>query len=211
MSEMSKTASVIQREERCISRGGNSPVFYLPSKYFKPGEKIKFELEVDQKGTLIATLTKNFFNFTCDSLREFAKKSLDIEYDKVVGDIRVLNAISDNVTLSCTQSTQGIEPAYVTISKHFDKIHSKEDYEKLRQVTRELKSKKVDTYIEPQGELDSINVFKNPARHGLKDEEEVIEALRETGKKLDFSIIARLNNRKNSLDEVKSTLKEFKA
>ncbi|MGO8805286.1 MAG: hypothetical protein ACLQO7_01600 [Candidatus Bathyarchaeia archaeon] len=208
---MSKTASVIQKEERCVSRGGNSPVFYLPSKYFKPGEKIKFELEVDQKGILVATLSKNFFNFTCDSLREFAKKGLDIEYDKVVGDIRVLNAISDNTTLSCTQSTKGLEPAYVTISKRFNKIDSKEDYEKLIKATKELKSKKLDTYIEPQGDLDSLNVFKNPARHGLKDEEDAIEALRENGKKLDFSIIVRLNNRENSLDEVKSTLEEFTA
>jgi hypothetical protein len=211
MSEMDKTASIIQKEERCISRGGNSPVVYLPRKYFKPGEKISFELEVDQKGALVATLTKNLINFTCDSLRDLAKKSLEVEYDKLVGSIRVLNAVSDNLTLSCTQSTQGLEPAHITVSRHFNKIDSKEDYGKLIKVAKVLKSKNLDAYIEPEGDLGSLNVFKSPKRHGLKDEAEAIDALRETGKKLDFSITVRLDNRQNSLDEVKVALEELKA
>lgn len=210
MSEKGKMASIIQKEERCISRGGNSPVFYLPRKYFKPGEKINFELEIDQKGTLVAVLTKSFFSFTCDSVRELAKKSLEVEYDKLVGGIRVLNAVSDNLTLSCTQSIQGLEPAYVTVSRHFNKIDSKGDYEKLTVFTKELKSKNFDAYIEPEGDLDSLNVFKTPTRYGLKDEAEAIEVLRETGKKLDFSIIVRLNNRENRLDEVKSAVEKLK-
>ena len=203
-------ASIIQKEERCVSRGGNSPIFYLPRKYFKPGEKINFALELNQEGTLVAILTKNFFSFTCDGLRELAKNNLEIEYDKLVGDIRVFNAVSGNITLSCTQSTQSLEPAYVTISRHFNKIDSKEDYENLIKVTKGLESKNLDVYIEPESNLDSLNVFKNPARYGLKDEAEAIEALRDTGKKLNFSIIVRLNNRRNSLDEVKSALESLR-
>ena len=209
MSAKGKMASIIQKEERRISRGGNSPIFYLPPKYFKPGEKINFELEIDQKGTLVAVLTKSFFNFTCDSVRELAQKSLEVEYDKVVGGIRVLNAVSDNFTLSCTQSIQGLEPAYITVTRHFNKINPK-GYEKLTIVTKELKSKNFDAYIEPEGDLDSLNIFKTPTRHGLKDEAEAIEVLRETGKKLDFSIIIRLNNRENRLEEVKSAIEKLK-
>ncbi|MGA2385409.1 MAG: hypothetical protein ABSG33_02625 [Candidatus Bathyarchaeia archaeon] len=207
---MAKTASIIQKEERCISKGGNSPILYLPSKYFKPGEKVNFELEVDQKGNLVAVLTKNLFNFTCEGIQEFAKKSLEVEYDKVVGGIRVLNAVLGSLTLGCTQSTQGLEPAYVTVSRRFTDINSKLDYERLVKAAGKLKSQHLDAYIDAEGDLDSLGVFKAPTRHGLKDNAEAVEVLAETGRKLDFTITVRLDNRENDLDQVKLAVEELK-
>jgi hypothetical protein len=76
---------------------------------------------------------------------------------------------------------------------------------------KKLTEKKLDAYIEPEGDLDTINVFKNPQRYGLKDQAEAVEALHETSKKLDFSITVRLNSKTNTVEEIKEVLKELKA
>ena len=74
---------------------------------------------------------------------------------------------------------------------------------------KELKNKNFDAYLEPEGDLDSLSVYKEPKRYGLKDESDAMEVLRKTGKELDFSIVVRFNNKKDSVSEINLALKEL--
>jgi len=201
-------ASLILKEERNISRGGNSPVLYLPRKYFAPGEKVNFRLLIDH-GNVQVVLTKSLYNFTCDSIKESVGKKFNVEYDKTIAGVHVFNAIRGDLSLNYTQSTHDLEPAYVTVSRRFNKIESKKDYARLLKSIEELKSRNFDAYLEPEGDLDSLSVYKEPERYGLKDESDAVEVLRKTGKRLDFSIVVRFNNRKNNMDEINLALKEL--
>jgi len=203
-----KMTSIIKEHEQRVSRGGNSPLVYLPKEYFSPGEKINSRLETEHDGTIRMVITKKMFNFNCDRVREFVGKNFNVEYDKTVAGTRVLNAVQGNLGLNCTQSTRELEPTYVTVSRRFNEIKSAEDYRNLLGRVRQL-SESFDAYIEPEGDLDSLNVYREPTRYGLKDKTEAIAALRETGKKLDFSVIVRFNNKKNDLDEINTVLKKL--
>jgi hypothetical protein len=202
------TATIKEEHERSVSRGGNSPVVYLPKKYFSPGEKINSRLEIETDGTVRMVITKKLFNFNCDGVRDFVAKKFNVEYDKTVAGTRVLNAVQGNLGLNCTQSTRELEPTYVTVSRRFNEIKSAEDYAHLLEIVKKL-SESFDAYIEPEGDLDSLNVYREPTRYGLEDKMEAIAALRENGKKLDFSVIVRFDNKKNEIEDITTALKKL--
>ena len=184
-------------------------MLYLPKEYFTPGEKVCSSLEVDPDGNVRMVLTKRLFNFTCDRVRALIGNDFNIEYDKVIAGTRVFSAVKGNFGLSCTKSTRDLEPTYVTVSRRFDKIQSPKDYRSLLEFVKKLKEKSFDAYMEPEGDLDSLNVYKDPQRYGLRNESEAIDALRDSRKKLSFSVIVRFNSKKNSDAEIKSALKEL--
>jgi len=200
---------VLKRKRARINRGGNSPILYLPTKYFTPGEEVDFQLMLhDDKVELI--LTKRLYKFIIDNIREIIGRDFDIEYDKIVANVQVFNAISGNVSLSYTQSIdENTKPARITVSRHFDNVESRKNYLLVFDLADELKKKGFDAYVEPVGDLDSLNVYREPKRYGFKNEFDAIEALRKTGKKLGFSVIVRFDNEKNTIHEVKSALREL--
>ncbi|MFB3889462.1 MAG: hypothetical protein ACE14S_08215 [Candidatus Bathyarchaeia archaeon] len=196
------------KHELTVCKGGNSAVVYLPKQYFTPGEKLKSQLEIDSDGVLKITLTKKLFNFTCDNIRTLTGSNFNIEYDKTIAGTRVFSAIQGDLNLNCTKSVRDLEPTYVTVSRRFDKIQSPKEHRKLTDFLKRLK-KTFDAYIEPEGDIDALNVYKEPQRHKLKDELEAVEALHATGKKLDFSIVLRFNSKANTVDEIKQGLREL--
>ena len=201
--------TVKKEQERSICRGGNSPLLYLPKEYFTPGEKVGSLLEIDPDGNLKMVLTKKLFNFTCEGVKALAGADFAVEYDKTVAGTQIFSAVKGNIALSCTKLTRDIEPAYVTVSRRFTQVHSANEYANLTGAVKKLISKKLDAYIEPEGDLDMLNIFKNPQRYNLKDEAEAVAALQQTGKKLDFSLIIRFNSKNNTLDEIKQALAEI--
>lgn len=200
-----------KEKETIISKGGNASILYLPKRYFTPGEKVKSQLEVDSDGNVRMVLTKKLFNFSCDTIRDLVDNKFEIEFDKCIADTKILTAIADDLTINCFKSNQEIEPARVNISKCFSNIKSKEDYLQIKVFLRNLISKKFDAYLEPEGEIDSINVFKNPQKYDLKDEIQAIEALLGAGKELSFSVILRFNGKENTVDQIKAALMELQA
>lgn len=210
-SEAKLTSIVKIEQERVISKGGNASLLYLPKEYFTPGEKVSSQLEVDSEGNLKMTLTKKLFNFTCESLRALVGADFSVEFDKTIAGTQIFSAAKGSVSVSCVKSTQDLEPAHATVSRRFSQIRTPLEYQSLMDTLKKLTEKKLDAYIEPEGDLDTINVFKNPQRYGLKDQAEAVEALHETSKKLDFSITVRLNSKTNTVEEIKEVLKELKA
>lgn len=203
------TLAVKEEQERTISRGGNSSLLYLPKEYFTPGEKVSSQLEIDSDGNLRMVLTKRLFNFSCDDIKALIGNDFSVEYDKTIAGTRILSATKDSLSLNCTKSTRDLEPTHVTVSKRFDQVQSPKEYTKLTDHVKRLTKQDLDAYIEPEGDLDSLNIYRTPQRYKLKDEVEAIEALRATGKKLGFSVIVRFDSKRNGADQIKAVLREF--
>jgi hypothetical protein len=102
-----------------------------------------------------------------------------------------------------------LEPTYVSVSRRFDQILSVKDYTNLLNTLKRLLATNFDAYIEPEGDMEAVRIFKDPQRYKLKDEFEAIEALIGTGRKIGFSIIVRFNSKKNSLDQIKNAFKDL--
>jgi len=203
------TLTIKEEKERVVSKGGNSSVLYLPREYFSPGEKVNSQIEIDSDGNLKMVLTKRLFNFSCNNVKALVEDHFKIEYDKTVAGTKVFSAIQDDLSLNCTKAPQELEPTYVSVSRRFDKVQSVKDYRILSNILKRLLGKNFDAYIEPEGDMEAVQIFKNPQRYKLKDECEAIEALNETGRKIGFSIIVRFNSKKNSTDQIKTALKEL--
>ncbi len=203
------TVTVEKEQERVVSRGGNSSVLYLPKEYFSPGEKVSSRLEIDTDGNLKMVLTKKLFNFTCDSIKALVEKDLDVEYDKTVAGTKIFSATKGNLSLNCTKSPQELEPTIVAISRSFNQIRTAKEYKALMAILKGLAAKDFDAYVEPEGDLATIQVYKDPQTYKLKDEYEAIEALNETGRKIGFSIVVRFNSKKNSTEQIKTALTDL--
>jgi hypothetical protein len=201
--------TIKEEQERTISKGGNTSLLYLPKEYFTPGDKVNSQLEIDSDGNLKMVLTKKLFNFTCDNINTLIGTKFNVEYDKTIAGTRIFSATQDSLSLNCTKSTRDLEPTNVTVSKQFNMIHSPNEYLKLKDFVKRLTEKDFEAYIEPEGDLESLNIYKNPQRYKLKDESEAIEALHATGKKIGFSLIIRFNSKKNTTDQIKNALKEL--
>lgn len=204
------TVTVKDEQERIISKGGNSSLLYLPKEYFTPGDKVSSQLEIDSDGNLRMVLTKRLFNFSCDNIKALIGSNFNVEYDKIIASTRIFSSTQGNLSLSCTKSTSKLEPTYVTVSRRFE-VRSSKEYLGLIALLKRLAKKNFDAYIEPEGDVDSLNIYKNPQRHKLKDELEAIDALQQIGKKIEFSIFVRFNSKKNSIDQIKAILKEFES
>ncbi len=204
------TLTLKKEQERVVSRGGNSSVLYLPKEYFTPGEKISSQLEIDSDGNLRMVLTKRLFNFTCDSIKELIGSNFTAEYDKVIAGNRIFSATQGDLSVSCTKSTRDLEPTYLTISKRFE-ILSLKEYAKMIDCIKSLAKKGFDAYIEPESDLEAVNIYKDPQRYKLKDEYEAVEALIATGNKIEFSVVARFNSKKDNEKQIRRALNDLRA
>lgn len=201
--------TVEKERERIVSKGGNSSVLYLPKEYFTPGEKLNSRLEIDSDGNLTMVLTKRLFNFTCDTIKVLIDNDFNIEYDKTVAGTKVFSANQGALSLNCTKSPKELEPTYVSVSRRFDQIRSVKDYRNLLNILKRLLASNFDAYIEPEGDIEAVQIFKDPQRYKLKDAFEAIAALNDSGRKISFSIIVRFNSKKNNIDQIKNAFKEL--
>ena len=202
--------AVRDEQERTVSRGGNSSLLYLPKEYFAPGDKLGSRLEIDPDGNLRMVLTKRLYRFSCDDVKALIGEDFSVEYDKTVAGTRILNATWDKVSLSCTKSTRDLEPTRVTVSKLFDDVRSSQEYSELNGLVEGLKKHGFDAYMEPEGDLETLNVYRDPNRYKLRDVHEAVEALRGTGKTIGFSVIVRFDGKSNRIEQIKAVLMELK-
>ena len=203
------TLTIKEEKERVVSKGGNSSILYLPREYFSPGERLNSQLEIDSEGNLRMVLTKRLFNFSCNNVKALVEDHFNVEYDKIVAGTKVFSATQGDLSLNCTKAPQELEPTYVSLSRRFDQIQSVKDYRIPSNILKRLLAENFDAYIEPEGDMDAIQIFKDPQRYKLKNECEAIEALNETGRKIGFSIIIRFNSKKNNTEQIKTALKEL--
>ena len=205
--------TIIHREEqkKKIAKSGGVAVLYIPNRvreYFAVGDIV--DVEVSVVGNQIRLVAeKKFYNFNADEIRNVATEyGLTVDYNKELADVVVFNATRGALSVSYTQSSREVlAPGYVAISAKLQDL-SPDSYRRANDLARELK-KKFDVVVRTEGDLDTINMLKEPARYKLK-QKEAIELIRKSDRTLGLSFVIRFDNRKNKIDEVRDALDRLK-
>jgi hypothetical protein len=84
------------------------------------------------------------------------------------------------------------------------------DFKKYSNILTEVKNtkKELDVIARPYGDLDTINVMKDPKHYHLT-EKKAFDLLKKSGKKIGMQVTIRFNNKKNTLDEIQNSLDVF--
>lgn len=202
--------SVLVQKMRKVSRGGGGNVIRIPSEikeYVKEGDSIDLTVKIEGK-ELIIIAVKSLFSFDVEDIRNVAKGyKLTEKENKIIGDVQIFQAEKNSISLSFTKNLlEKLSPAYVTVS--FKK--SDVDYDGYSNVLDRAKKlkKEFDVITLPEGDLNTINLLKDPKRYKLT-EKKAIESLRKSGRKVGVSVTIRFNSMKNTLDQITSTLNKL--
>jgi hypothetical protein len=204
--------AVVEGEKK-IARSRKAAVLYIPKegkRYFRAGDTVKVEVKlIDGQARLIAT--KQLANFGLDGIRRLADEfGFKVEYAKSLGDVEVFSAVKgDTLSLSYTQNLREevVPTAYVTISKKWLGADN-ETYERVTRLGKDYK--KYNGIVRPEGDLDVINLLKEPERYEL-DVKGALELLRKGGKKAGWSLALRFDSLNNKIDEIRNILQELKS
>ena len=201
---------MMEEKERKVASSGGTVVVYIPreiKEHFKPGEPITISAEIRGK-SIVIVVRKRLFKFDLEDLVSFAKKQkLTVKENKIIGDVQIFQAKKNNISLSFTKNLlEEFSPAYVTVS--FEK--SDLDYNGYSNIFAKAKKlkKEFDVITLPEGDLDTINLLKDPKQYKLT-EKKAIEALQKAGKKIGVSTTIRFNSKENDLDQIKSALSKL--
>jgi antitoxin component of MazEF toxin-antitoxin module len=207
---MSSGNMLIEERGRTVSRSGGGNIIRIPSslnEYVKEGDSIDMIARLEGKKLVIIT-EKTFFNFDLDEIKALlARERFSIKEDRKIGDVRVLQAEKDNLLVSGTKNIlEMTSPAYVTLS--FKKMGlNKKEYDSILARTKHLQ-KKFNVIARPEGDLDTINLLKNPKRYKMSSDE-AVELIQKSGRKIGASLNIRFNNRDHILKDIESALVEL--
>ena len=209
---------VIVKEEKTLAAGGGSVLFYLPKElrsFLNPGDKVNFQAEM-MNGTMRILVEKKIFNFSLQDIKNLAKEFfLQTKYDGNLDGSIVFDAASEYLSLNYLESGLDKPPnlGRVILSSNLS-IANPESYRRLAKIREDLSKQGFDLLIQPEGDLDSINLIEHPEYYKLKSQEEAIARLQKAGRRVVFSVSIRADNMHFQLDQVKSAmlqLKEIKA
>jgi hypothetical protein len=209
MSSVSETVLVKDKPKK-IGKTGNTAAIYVPSEvkeYLRIGDNITLDVVI-VGNQLKFVVSKPLYNFGIVDIQKLsADGGFKTDYHKMVGDVTVFEATKDNLTLSYTQNRgDGIQPAHVIVSKKLTSInHNK--YDNILSLASKLK-KNFDVVVRPEGDLDAINVLKEPKRYKLT-KEKAFTLLEKAGKKVGTSITCRFDSKKNNIEEIKNAIDEL--
>lgn len=196
--------TVVKQMERKIAKSGRTAVLYMPKEYFAPGDIVKVMVEI-ASNQIKLTAEKNLYNFVLDDIRDLANQhGFTTEYDRELAGTLVFNAQrKDGISISYVQFLrETTAPGYVALSKKLQ-ITNSEAYKYVNSLREKLKG--LDTIVRIEGDLDTINMLKEPERYELK-QDKAIELILKSGRKLGLSLVVRFDNKKNKLEEVRSAL-----
>jgi hypothetical protein len=195
-------------EERTIGKSGGGASLYLSKKakeYLSPGDKVKVAVAIVDN-EIKMTVSKPLYNFNIEEIRRIARDDFETEYDKELGEVRVFNAVRDNLSLSYSQSlSEKTAPGYVTIKISFPNPKP-DEIDQIEKLARRLRNK-FDVVVRPEGDLDAVNVLKDPDRYHLDNRRKVIELLNAKKKPFSLSVSFRFNNKHNTIGDIETALK----
>jgi len=196
--------------EKTIGKSGGTEVLYIPKeakRYISQGDRVKVAVVVTGDEVKI-TASKKVFNFNLDDIKGLTKDEFQVRYDKNLGDVLVFEAVKNHTELSYTQSLrERLAPGYVTITGSFQ-IPTADDYRRINGYATRLR-KRFDVLVRPNGDLDAINLLKDPKHYHLKNQEEAISLLSKSEKEVSLSVVTRFDSTRNRLEDVKSALEEL--
>src|SRR5206468_4661029 len=125
-----------------------------------------------------------------------------------LGDVLVFEAVKDHTQLSYTQSLrEKLAPGYVTITGSFQ-IPTVDDYKRISGYATKLR-KRFDVLVRPEGDLDAINLLKDPKRYHSTNNEEALSLLNKSVTEIGLSVVARFDSTRHKIDDVRSALEEL--
>ena len=205
---------VIVKEEKTLAAGGGSVVFYLPKElrsFLNPGDKVNFQAEM-MNGTMRILVEKKIFNFSLQDIKNLAKEFfLQTKYEGNLDGTVVFDAASEYLSLKYLESGLDKPPnlGRVIVSSNLS-ITNPETYGRLVEIKEGLSKQGFDLLIQPEGDLDSVNLIEHPEYYKLKNQEEAIARLQKAGRKVVFSVSLRADNMHYELDQVKSAMLQLK-
>lgn len=207
---------VIMKEEKTLAAGGGSVVFYLPKElrsFLNPGDKVNFQAEM-MNGTMRILVEKKIFNFTLQDIKSLAKEFfLQTRYEGNLDGTVVFDAASEYLSLKYLESGLDKPPnlGRVIVSTNLSNV-GPETYSQLSKVGETLSRKEggFDLLIQPEGDLDSVNLIEHPDYYKLKSREEAIARIQKAGRKVVFSVSLRADNMHYQLDQIKSASSQLK-
>ena len=197
---------MIKEKIKKIAKTGNTAAIYIPrevKEYVRVGDAITFDAVI-RGNNLEITISKPLHNFGIADMQKMAAESkFETEYHKPVGYVAVLEAVREGVVIGCTQNHKdGMQPVYVTISKKFMDV----DYRSYdRVLSWAAKSGDDNVAVRAEGDLDAINMLKDPKRYKLT-KVKAFKTLKESGKKVGVSVTYRFDGKNNTIKEVKECI-----
>ncbi len=206
---------VIVKEEKTLAAGGGSVVFYLPKElrsFLNPGDKVNFQAEL-MDGTMRILVEKKIFNFSLQDIKNLAKEFfLQTKYEGNLDGTTVFDASSEYLSLKYLESGLDKPPnlGRVILSTNLSNV-SPETYSQLIKFGETLSKKEgYALLIQPEGDLDSVNLIEHPEYYKLKSREEAIARLQKAGRKVVFSVSIRADNMHYQLDQIKGAMLQLK-
>lgn len=202
--------ALLEEVERKVGGTGGSVAVYIPKEikmHYKAGEPIFVGAEIKGKD-LVIVVRKLLFKFDFKDIKNLAEGfGLTKKEDKIIGDVQIFQAEKNNVSLSFTKNLlEKLSPAYATVSlKKLDINY--DGYSNILEMSKKLK-KEFDVITLPEGDLDTINLLKDPKRYKLT-EKKAIGSLRKSGRKVGVSVTVRFNSMKNTLDQITLALSKL--
>jgi len=208
---MSSEQILIHEEKKRISKTGGTAAIYLPKEtkeFISIGDLVEFSAKVEGN-KIIIIISKSLFNFGLKEIKNLLHEcNFKTKKEETIGDVKIFQAKKEDLSLSYTKNMfESKSPSYITMTKNFFNLDYTR-YNNLLEKARELKGK-FDIITRPEGDLDTIKILKDPKFHKM-DMKKAFSLLKKSKKKIGLSITIRFNNKKNSLNEIRSAIESLK-
>ncbi len=163
-------------------------------------------------GEMRILVVKKIFNFALEDIKKLATAfGLETRYETNLDGTVVFDASSNRVSLKYLESRLDSPPnlGRAIISTNV----TLKAYGRLAGVKEDLTKRGYDFLVEPEGDLDAINLIEHPENYKLKNQEEAISRLQKTGRKASFVVSIRFDSMHHQIGQIKEAmlqLKEFK-
>ena len=196
-------------EERTVRKTGRSLAINIPKQarqYVEAGDVFKVSTTIEN-GEMEITARRKIFNFDLSDVKNVAEKyGLKVKYDDEIEGTRIVGLEDDRISLKSMQSKleQPHGLVHVVLNARLPGLRPQK-YEESKKLVESFKSK-LDVSFTPEGDANTVKLLEHPEYY-LKDGSDLFDRLEKTDKKIDASIIARLDNKRNQLDEVDQSLR----
>lgn len=210
MSGVSETV-LVRQKSKTVGKTGNTAAIYVPreiKEYLDTGDRITFDAAIISN-VLKIVICKQLYNFDIADVRKLSDRyGFKTEYDKILGDVTVFEATQGDVTLGYTQSRgEHVQPARVAISKKISDINH-DMYNRISSWAADMGEKFDDVILRTEGDLDVINMLKEPRRYNLTSEK-TFRLLHESGKTVGVSVTCRFESKNNTIREITGCIDEL--
>ena len=199
-----KVSHFLGEENKTVQKAGRTLAFYIPKQakqYVGPGDVFKVSTRI-VKGEMEIVAKRKIFNFDLNDVKVFAeKRGLKVKYDDEVEGTRIVDATNDQISLKSMQSKleQPYGLVHVVLSGKLLALRPQK-YQEGKTLVESFKSKLNISFL-PEGDANTVKLLEHPEYY-LKDGSDIFKRLDKTGKKVDASITARLDNRKNDMNDL---------